>query len=297
MTPGLFIQLLVNALSLGSIYILMVLGLDIILRGTKILNFAHGQLYMLGAYMLLLLFQMLHIEFALSLILAVLILALVGAICYLSIFHVVRQRFVVTTTFSYRLLLSAMASVGLMMILQQGTLLVFGTQERGIQSPFPQVIDVLDVRISLLRLIVIVVSIVIGLLLYLLMYRTKLGKILRAVSYDPEAVTLQGINTFWIFVFCFALGSALAGVAGGVIAPLFSVTPSMGQDVLFLSLLVLLVGGIGSYKGTVLGGLLVGLLLSFGFQFLGGVAELFVFILVIIFLSFRPGGLLGEAAD
>ena len=165
---------------------------------------------------------MLHIEFALSLILSVLTLALVGAICSVpSIFHTVRQRFLVTTTFSYRLLLSAMASVGLMMILQQGTLLVFGTEERGIQSPFPQIIDVLDVRVSLLRLIVIVVSIVICLLLYLLMYRTKLGKILRAVSYDPEAVTLQGIDTFWIFVFCFALGSALAGVAGGVIAPLF----------------------------------------------------------------------------
>jgi len=294
---GLFIQLLINALSLGSVYVLMVLGLDIILRGTKILNFAHGQLYMLGAYMLFLFLQMLHVDFALSLLLSMLVLAVVGAICYVSIFHVVRQRFIVSTTFSYRLLLSAMASVGLMMILQQGTLLIFGTQERGIQSPFPQIIDILDVRISLLRLIVIVVSVVICLLLYLLMYKSKLGKVLRAVSYDPEAVTLQGINTFWIFVLCFALGSALAGVAGGIIAPLFSVTPSMGHDVIFLSLLVLLVGGIGSYKGTVLGGLLVGLLLSFGFQFLGGIAELFVFLLVIIILSIRPGGLLGEAAD
>jgi len=297
MTAGLFVQLLLNALSIASIYILMVLGLDIIMRGTKILNFAHGQLYMLGAYILFFLFQQLHVDFLLSLILSGAAMALVGAVCYLSVFHIVRTRFNVSTTFSYRLLLSAMASVGLMMILQQGTLLGFGTVERGVQSPFPQMITIFDVRVSLQRLIVILLSILICLLLFLLMYKTRLGKILRAVSYDPEAVTLQGVNTFWIFVICFAIGSGIAGLAGAIIAPLFSVTPSMGNNVIFLSLLVLLVGGIGSYKGTIVGGLLVGLLLSFGFQFLGGIAELFVFVIVIAILSFRPGGILGEAAE
>ncbi len=297
MSLGLFIQLLVNALTIGSIYILMVLGLDIILRGTKILNFAHGQLYMLGAYVLFLFFQTLHLNFALSLVLSGASLALIGALSYLGIFAVLSRRFTVSTTFSYILLLSAMASVGLMMILQQGTLLVFGTQERGIQSPLPQIIDVFNVRISLMRLIIIFLSLLICICLYLLMYKTTFGKILRAVSYDPEAVTLQGINTSWVFVSCFALGSALAGLAGGIIAPLFSVTPSMGQNIIFMSFLVLLVGGIGSYRGTIAGGLLVGLLLSFGFQFMGGIAELFVFMLVIIILVFRPGGLLGEAAE
>jgi len=289
--------LLVNALTIGSIYILMVLGLDIILRGTKILNFAHGQLYMLGAYVLFLFFQTLHWNFALSLVLSGAVLALVGALSYLGVFAILSRRFTVSTTLSYRLLLSAMASVGLMMILQQGTLLAFGTQERGIQSPFPQVIDILDIRISVMRILIIFLSVLVCLLLYLLMYKTPFGRVLRAVSYDPEAVTLQGVNTFWIFVTCFALGSALAGLAGGIIAPLFSVTPAMGQNVIFLSFLVLLVGGIGSYRGTIAGGLLIGLLLSFGFQFLGGVAELFVFMLVILILVFRPGGILGEATE
>jgi branched-chain amino acid transport system permease protein len=297
MTPGLFIQLIVNALTIGSIYILMVLGLDIILRGTKILNFAHGQLYALGAYIMFLFFQTLKLNFALSLVLAGLALALVGALSYLGVFAVLNRRFTVSTTFSYRLLLSAMASVGLMMMLQQGTLLCFGTQELGILSPFPQIIDVFDVRISLSRLVIIFLSVAICLMLYLLMYRTSFGRLLRAVSYDPEAVTLQGVNTFWIFVACFALGSGLAGLAGGIIAPLFSITPSMGQNIIFITFLVLLVGGIGSYRGTIVGGLLIGLLLSFGFQFLGGIAELFVFMLVIVILIFRPGGLLGEAAE
>ncbi|MCX6004811.1 MAG: hypothetical protein NT082_03980 [Chloroflexi bacterium] len=102
MSPGLFIQLLVNALTIGSIYILMVLGLDIILRGTKILNFAHGQLYMLGAYVLLLFFQTLHLNFALALILSGATLALTGALSYLGVFAVLSRRFTVSTTFSYR---------------------------------------------------------------------------------------------------------------------------------------------------------------------------------------------------
>ena len=297
MSFGLIVQLLVNALTIGSIYILMVLGLDIILRGTQILNFAHGQFYMLGAYVLFLFFQTLHLNFALSLLLAGAALALVGALSYLGVFAILSQRFTVSTTFSYRLLLSAMASVGLMMILQQGTLLCFGTQELGILSPFPQVLDMFGVRLSLTRLVIILLSLLICVLLYLLMYKTSFGRILRAVSHDPEAVTLQGVNTFWIFVACFALGSGLAGLAGGIIAPLFSITPSMGQNIIFMSFLVLLVGGIGSYRGTIAGGLLVGLLLSFGFQFLGGLAELVVFIQVIIVLIFRPGGLLGEAAE
>jgi branched-chain amino acid transport system permease protein len=297
MTFGLIVQLIVNALTIASVYILMVLGLDIILRGTKILNFAHGQLYMLGAYTLYLFFQLLHLNFALSLLFAGMVLAVLGAASYLGIFAILQKRFTVSTTFSYRLLLSAMASVGLMMILQQGALLGFGTQERGVLSPFPQIIEILDVRIALLRVGIIVLSIVICILLYLLMYKTTLGKILRAISYDPEAVTLQGINTSWAFVICFALGSGLAGLAGGIIAPLFSVTPDMGQNVIFMSFLVLLVGGIGSYRGTIAGGLLVGLLLSFGFQILGGVAQLFVFMLAIIILVVRPGGILGEAVD
>jgi len=297
MSLGLFIQLLVNALTIGSIYILMVLGLDIILRGTKILNFAHGQLYMIGAYVMFLFFQMLHVNYIVSLLLAGIALAIVGALSYLGIFAILSKRFTVSTSFSYRLLLSAMASVGLMMILQQGTLLAFGTQERGIQPPFPQILDVFDVRISLMRVVIIVLSVLVCLGLYVLMYKTSFGRLLRAVSYDPEAVTLQGVNAFWILVLCFALGSALAGLSGAIIAPLFSVTNQMGQNVIFLSFLVLLLGGIGSYRGTIIGGLLVGLLLSFGFQFLGGVAELFVFMLVIIILIIRPGGLLGEATE
>ncbi|MBW1868967.1 MAG: hypothetical protein JRI73_06650, partial [Deltaproteobacteria bacterium] len=109
-------------------------GMDIILRGTKILNFAHGQFYMLGAYTLFMLCRLWHVNFLLSLVLSGLALVLVGALSYLSVFGIIQRRFTPTTPFTYRLLMSAMASVGLMLILQQGTLIAFGTTERGMPS-------------------------------------------------------------------------------------------------------------------------------------------------------------------
>lgn len=297
MTLGLFGQLLINGLVTASIYVLIVIGLDIILRGTKILNFAHGQFYMLGAYIVFIACQVLHLNFALSLALSALVLLLLGALCYFSIFGIVQGRFTVGMPFSYRLLMSAMASVGLMMIIQRGTLLGFGTAERGMPSVFPQMIPFGDIRLPLEKLVIILVCPLICLGLYLLMYKTKLGRAVRAVSFDPEAASLLGVNGYWIFLMCFALGSALAGIAGGIIAPVFSVTPIMGTHIIFLAFLVLLVGGIGSYKGAILGGILVGLAFSFGFQFFGGISQVFVFILVIVILIFKPGGILGEVLD
>jgi branched-chain amino acid transport system permease protein len=297
MTAVLFGQLVVNGLAVGSIYILVVLGLDVILRGTKILNFAHGQFYMLGAYTLFAAYQMLHLNFALSLALSGLAVLLLGALSYLAVFNIVQRRFTVGAPFSFRLLVSAMASVGLMMILQQGTLLVFGTAGRGIPSVFTQMIAFGDFRLPSERLVIILISTLACFGLYLLMFKTKLGKAMRAVSADSGAASLLGVNTFRIFLVCFAVGSALAGIAGGIIAPVFAVTPEMGTNMIFMAILVLIIGGIGSYKGTVLGGILIGLALSFGYQFFGGFSQVFIFILAIVILTFKPGGILGEARD
>jgi branched-chain amino acid transport system permease protein len=294
MTLSLMIELMINGLAIGSVYILIVLGIDIILRGTKILNFAHGQLYMLGAYFVFIFCKSFNMNFFMALIFTLVALGVMGIVIYLSVFNFVRKKFTASTTFSYRLLISAMASVGLMMILQQGVLIVFGTSAKGLPPVFPQVLHVAGVPVVLERLVVMLLSILICFGLYLLMFNTKLGKVIRAVSYDAEPVAVQGVNTSHIFILCFALGSALAGFAGGVIAPIFGITPGMGEGIMNIAFLVLLVGGIGSYLGTILGGILIGLMMSFGFQYLGGISLLLIFTLVIMILVFRPGGLLGE---
>ena len=297
MSVELFVQLLVNGLAIGMVYVLVVLGIDMILRGTKILNFAHGQVYMLGAYVFYLAYGVLHLGFVVALALSVLALSILGALCYISVFDSVQRRFGVGTSFSYRLLMSAMASVGLMMILQQGTLLAFGTSEKGVPSVFPQMVAFGDVRFPLERLVIILLCLFICAGLYLFMFRTKLGKAMRAVSYDAEISSLMGINPFLLFLVCFVVGCALAAFAGGIAASVFSITPIMGQTIIFMAFLVMVVGGIGSYKGAILGGILVGLALSFGYQFLGGISQVVFFIFVMIVLIFKPGGILGEVLD
>lgn len=297
MTLQLFAQLVVNGLGLGMLYVLIVLGIDVILRGTKILNFAHGQVYMLGAYSFFVFYSVFHMSFGISLVLSGLSTALLGGIFYLAIFDTVQRRFMVGAPFAYRLLISAMASVGLMMILEQGTLLGFGTEEKGIPSVFPQMVAMGGIQIPLARLIIILLSLLICCGLYLFMFRTKIGKAIRAVSFDAEVSSLLGINTFQVFLVCFAVGCALAGISGAIVAPVFSITPEMGQAIVFTAFLVMVVGGIGSYKGAVLGGVMVGLILSFGFQFIGGLSQVFLFIFVIVILTFRPSGILGEVHE
>ena len=298
MTVGLFAQLLLNGLGLGMLYVLVVLGMDLILRGTKILNFAHGQIYMLGAYVFYFTYGILKLGFPVSLALSALAASILGALCYVSLFSSVhRQVRTANAGFSYRLLMSAMTSVGLMLILQQGTLLTFGAEERGVPPAFPQMIILGDVRLPLERLVMIVVSLLICFSLYLFMFKTRLGKAMRAVSYDAEVSSLLGINSFYIYLVCFAAGCALAAFAGGIVASVFSVTPDMGHAVIFMALIVMVVGGIGSYKGAIIGGIMVGLLLSFGYQFLGGLAQMLLFVVTMIVLVLRPGGLLGEVLD
>lgn len=297
MSLELFAQLLVNALAIGGIYIVIAVGLDLIIRTTRILNFAHGAFYMIGAYTFWFTYSMLRLNIGLGLILTALVLVLLGGISYLAVFNIVQRRFTPTMPLSSKLLMSAMASVGLMMIIEGGTVIGFGAEERGIPSIFPQMIAIGDVSLPLEKLVTVLLSLLLLIGLFLLLYKTRLGKSMRAVSLDALASSLQGINTTWVYLVAFILGCGLAGLAGAIIAPTYAITLEMGKNVLFIAMLTIVVGGIGSYKGTVLGGLIVGAVLSFGYHFFGGLSQVFLFIVVIVVLIFRPAGFFGERYD
>ena len=297
MTVSLFVQILINGLAMGMLYILVVLGFDLILRVTNIFNFAHGEFYMLGAYALYFVCVILKLPFVVSLILTVIALALLGGIAYIGVFQWVQRRFKPGMPFTYLLLTSAMVSIGLKMIFSQGALVSFGTTARGVPSVFPQVLTVSGVRLPAEKLAIIIIGSVVLAGLYFLMFKTKLGKSMRAVSLDAVTSSLQGINPSRTYLVGFAVGCGLCGIAGGMIAPVFAVTTEMGSHMLFVALLVMLLGGIGSYKGAILGAIIVGLFLSFGYHFIGGVSELLLFIGAIVLLIFKPGGILGEVRD
>jgi branched-chain amino acid transport system permease protein len=286
-SPEVFIQIVVNGLVIGMIYILVASGLTLILGVAGIFNFAHGEFYMLGAYVAYAVCVTLGLNFAFAVVVSILVVGVLGGVAYRAIFHHVRRD----------LLMCVLASVGLSLILKQSILLTVGRIDRGIPSVFQGTLSIGAVSVSVERVMVIVLCLVVMLALYLVLMRTKLGKAMRAVSIDVEAASLLGIKVDKIYMTTMAVGCAAAGVAGAIIAPVFAVTSDMGSNVLLLSFMVLMLGGFGTIGGAVLGGVVLGQALSFGYEFFGGLAQLFAFGVVFVVLFFKPSGLLGRSLE
>ena len=179
------------------------------------------------------------------------------------------------------------------MILRQGALVVFGALQKGVPSIFPGRVVVLGVSISVQKVVIIGLSLFIMLALYVFLIKTRLGKAIRAVIADEEVASVQGIDVNRIYLITVIIASALAGLAGAMMAPVYAVFPDMGIAMIFIILLVMMVGGLESLAGAALAGLALGLLLSFGYQLIGVYNEVVIFLIVAIFLLLRPQGLFG----
>jgi branched-chain amino acid transport system permease protein len=280
----LFLQLIVNGLSVGALYVLVIVGLGLIIDTTRILNLSHGEFYMFGAYALYYVMAALGVNFAVAVAAAVLATAILGGICYILVFHRLRGN----------LLMSICASFGLSMVLAQVALLVFGRSGKSVPAVFSKLITFGELVVSLDRLVLIGISTLLVICLHYFIKSSKFGKAMRAVSLDAEAASLHGIDTSRIYFAVFALGCAIAGFAGGIIAPILAISTDMGSGIIFVALQVLIAGGVGSMVGAIWGGVIVGLLLSFGYQFIGGYSQLLLFVFVFVLLVFKPRGILGR---
>jgi len=283
----LVVQLVVNGLSMGMIYVLLASGFNLILSTPKILFIAYGEFYMLGAFILYGLAQELELPFVVALCLATLATAILGGIIYKLIFQRIKGHF----------LAMIVAAIGLMMLMAQGTMLVFGTDPRGMPSLFTGMIIVGGIKISVERAVLIIIASAVLVGLHLLLQRTNIGRAMRAVSFNADVAALLGVNSNRTYLLTMVVGCALAGFAGGIMTPVFAVSPGMGA-ITFLVLLVVMLGGIGSMVGAIVAGLVLGVTLSFG-QFFGGggVAQIVFFAVIAILIFFRPGGLLGKAME
>lgn len=287
MTTQLFLQLLINGISIGLLYALVALGLVLVLGVARVFNFAHGEFYMLGAYALFTFHATLHLHFVLSVILSGLTIALLGAACAHAIFRFIRGS----------LLKAAATTIGLGIIIVQAVLQGFGTEERGLNPILPGRVSLGGALLSLERLAVIGISLTIVALLAWFLTRTKMGVAMRATNLDEDAAKLQGINTDRMYLMAIAMGSGLAGAAGAIVAPVLALSPEMGHAMLFNVLMVMILGGMQSALGAVLGGLILGLALSFGFHFLGGLSELATFFLIGLIVMCKPHGLFGRPIE
>ena len=284
------LHLIVHGLAIGVLtgilYVLIALGLTLIYGILHIVNFAHGEIYMLGAMGVFYGYVVLELPFAVTVVAIVVLSVVLGLFVERAFFRSLRGQW----------LQLVVASVGLSLIIQSLAWVAFGIQEKNVPSFFTGIVTLGGVRLPMERLVAAAVGVVLVALLYLLVYGTKVGLAMRAIEEDEETARMLGINADGVAALACAVGFALAAVAGAFVAPIYSMNPGMGLEVILMSFLIIIVGGLGSITGTVLAGLLIGVLQSVGGVLIGAEAAYgLVFVVMIVVLIFRPAGLLGKA--
>ena len=279
-----FVQVFVNGLMLGLTYVLIASGFSLIYGIMRLLNFAHGEFYMLGAFATYLLCERLGVNYFAAMVLSMIIIAVLGILVYRFFFRPFRDQHDP----------SLVIALGIAMLIGGLALLVFGEKDKSISPVFSGVIKVLGATLSMERVVVIIMAIILMAALTLYIKFSKTGQAMRAVSQDREAAALQGIGVDSTFMLCMAISSALAGAAGALLAPLFFVNPFLGMHAVLKALVVVVIGGLGSIPGAIAGGLLLGFVESFGNTFLGDITEILGFVMVMLVLLFRPQGLFGH---
>jgi branched-chain amino acid transport system permease protein len=284
MTLSFFIQVLVNGLMLGLTYVLIASGFSLIYGIMRLLNFAHGEFYMLGAFATYLLCEHLGVHYFAAMALSMVIIGILGVLVYHFFFRPFRDEHDP----------SLVIALGIAMLIGGLALIIFGEKDKSVAPVFSGVIQVWGATLSKERVAVIVVAIVLMAALTLYIKFSKTGQAMRAVAQDREAAALQGIGVDSTFTLCMGISSALAGAAGALLAPLFYVNPFLGMHAVLKALVVVVIGGLGSIPGAIVGGLLLGFVESFGNTFLGDITEMLGFVMVMIVLLFRPQGLFGH---
>jgi branched-chain amino acid transport system permease protein len=263
----------------------MAIGLTLVFGILRVLNFAHGAMLMLGAYATLWLTEEVRISYFVAILGAALFVALIGGVLAMTVFR----------RFQGMLVEGAIAAVALALLMINAAFLFFPAAET-VDGGVEGVIEVGEVRLISHRIFIIGVSLALVAALALFVNRSRYGRALRAVQQDPYVARLQGIDVNRVNVLTFALGGALAGVAGALVAPEGTLVPSMGDTPLLLALVVIIVGGMGSITGALYVALGIGLLQSaVSTYWVAEAATWTSFGLAVLVLTIRPRGLFGHA--
>ena len=284
------LQLLMQGIAIGvvngALYALTALGLTLVYGILHIVNFAHGEIYMLGAFMVFVLFVLLQWPLAFVLLAIVALAALAGFAVERGVFRRLRGQWM-------QLLV---ASVGISLIIQSLSWIAFGAQEKNVPSVLSGVMVLGGVRMPFERLAAAGVAFALVAGLYWVVYRTRTGLAMRAIEEDDETARMLGVNSDRVAAIAVALGFVLAALGGAFVAPIYSLNPGMGLEAILMSFIIIIIGGLGSITGTVVAGLLIGMLQSMGAITLGTeAAHVLVFVAMIAVLILRPQGLLGRA--
>lgn len=282
------LQQLVNGLILGSVYALIALGYTMVYGIIKLINFAHGDLYMMGAFIGYYLINSFHLNFFVALILTMIVTASLGVLIEFLAYRPLRNSTKIA---------ALITAIGVSFFLEYGMVYLFGANTRA----FPQALETVKynlgpISVTNVQLTILGVSIFLMLALQFIVQKTKMGKAMRAVSVDSDAAQLMGINVNSTISFTFALGSALAGAAGVLIGLYYnSVEPLMGMAPGIKAFVAAVLGGIGIIPGAALGGFIIGLLETLAITIgLSSYRDAVVYGILIVILLVRPAGILGK---
>lgn len=280
------VQQLANGVMLGAIYALVAAGVALIFGVLEIPQFALGAMAMLGAYAVYFANVGFGLNYWFSLVLAGGALAVIGAITHRLVFHPLRNAPGINAFIS---------AFGLLLVLESGALILFGATYRRIPSPLgSEGIRLLGAYVTWQRVLVVVVTLVVVLILQQVIKRTQAGSSIRAVAQNPVGARVVGIDVVRVQTATMALGGVLAALAGGLIAPIASVYPTMGDTLIVKAFVITILGGMGSMAGAIVGGFVFGAVEALGAAYVSvDYKDAFGFVVLVLVLALRPEGIFG----
>jgi branched-chain amino acid transport system permease protein len=281
------IQHLIYGIVAGSMYVLMAVGFSLIWGIMDMLNFAHGEFYMLGGYFTYYCFTLFHINPFLSVFMAMALIFFIGAGIFNLGMHSLSKK-------PHWHINAIIFTLGVGISIQNIALLCFGGRYKGIPCFFDSNVKLWGAVIGVDRLMVLIVGLILIIALLWFVKRTTVGLSMQAIAQNTNAARLMGINIKRIYTITFGVSVALAAAAGGLLAPIYFIYPTVGHTPLLMAFAVVILGGLGNVKGAIYAGFLVGVIESFTILFLSSeVKDLVIFSLVIVLLTLRPTGLFG----
>ncbi len=289
-TAPTIILTLVWGVAVGCIYILLATGLNIIFGVMKLVNFAHGQLLMIGAYLTWTISFSLGLNAYAAILVSMVVVALLG---------IGVERLTFRRVLGGDKLNEIFVSLGLIYIFENAAMLIWGASPKQISSPLSGMSLALpSISITYDRIVAVFIVVASLVALGLLIQKTKIGLAMRATSQRNSTAMLMGINVETIYMLTFAIGAALAAVAGGLYGIIFSFDYQVGAIPTIIAFAIIILGGLGSIKGAIIGGLLYGIAEQLATLFLGGVwGSAVAFAMLIVVLIFRPNGIFGEKGE
>ena len=280
------LQQILNGLAIGSVYTLVALGLTVVFGILGIAHFAHGSLAMFGGYLTFVFSTSMGLSFFASIALAMPVGAVMGMLIERLAYRPVRDAPHIN---------AFIIALGLTMMLEGGNLLLFGADQVIIQTPYQQVFDFGGIFVAQLRLVVIVTAVSLVAAVTWRLLKTKTGKSVRAVAQNRHAAVLMGVNVNFVSSVVFAISSALGVAAGALIGALLALAPGVGESFAVKGFAVLILGGLGSLPGAILGGLVLGVSESLAAGFLSSAyKDVISFLIMILVLLVMPQGLMGK---